>query len=62
LHHIHHLNSLIPNYRLQECLAASPEFMALNRLSLMESFKCANLSLWDEERRELVTFADASRA
>ena len=25
LHHIHHLNSMIPNYRLQDCLKACPE-------------------------------------
>lgn len=59
LHHIHHLNSMVPNYRLHECLAASPEFQALNKISLFESFKCAHLTLWDEDRRQLVGFSDA---
>ncbi len=59
LHHIHHLNSMVPNYRLQECLAASEEFKALNRLTLLESFKCARLTLWCEETRKLVGFAEA---
>ena len=58
LHHIHHLNSMVPNYRLQECLAASDDFKSLNRLSLLESFKCARLTLWDEERRKLIGFSD----
>lgn len=58
LHHIHHLNSMIPNYRLKECLAASDEFKSLNRLTLLESFNCARLTLWDEENRRLIGFAD----
>lgn len=61
LHHIHHLNSMIPNYRLKECLAASNEFKSLNRLTLFQSFKCARLSLWCEERRRLIGFGDLER-
>ena len=57
LHHIHHLNSMIPNYRLAECLAASPELSELNRLSLWDSFACAGLKLWDEDRQRLVNFS-----
>lgn len=60
LHHIHHLNSTIPNYRLQECLDAAPELKEINRLTLMESFKCARLKLWDEDTRTMVGF-DAVR-
>lgn len=56
LHHIHHLNSMIPNYRLQECLNASPELQSLNRLTLIESFKCAGLKLWDEKQRRMIRF------
>lgn len=56
LHHIHHLNSMIPNYRLQDCLNASPELKALNRLTLWESFACARLKLWDEANRRLIRF------
>lgn len=56
LHHIHHLNSRIPNYRLQECLDASPELKAMNRLTFRESLKSVRLALWDEEGRKLVGF------
>lgn len=59
LHHIHHLNSMIPNYRLQDCLKASPELQAMNRLSIADSLRCAKLKLWDESSRRLVTFAEA---
>lgn len=59
LHHIHHLNSRIPNYRLQECLDAEPLLATISRLSLRESLGCVGLSLWDEEQRRLVTFSHA---
>ncbi|MEQ1714520.1 MAG: fatty acid desaturase [Hyphomicrobium sp.] len=62
LHHIHHLNSTIPNYRLQACLNASPELKALNRLTLLESFKCAGLKLWDEKHRKLIRFDEIGAA
>lgn len=62
LHHIHHLNSMVPNYRLQECLAACPGLESVNRLTLRESLSCVRLALWDETRGKLVSFRDAARA
>ena len=60
IHHIHHLNSAIPNYRLQECLDASPELKAIPiKIKFFESLKCARLALWDENERKLVTFGAA---
>lgn len=56
LHHIHHLCSHIPNYRLQECLDAKPELETINRLTILQSFKTAPLALWDTQRRKLVSF------
>ena len=58
LHHIHHLCSMIPNYKLQACLDASPELKSLNRLTLMESLMCARLTLWDEANRRLIGFRE----
>lgn len=58
LHHIHHLNSMVPNYRLKECLKASPEFQSLNKLGIWESFGCAKLTLWDETARRLISFRE----
>jgi len=59
LHHIHHLNSMIPNYRLMDCLKASPELQSLGRLTLWESFGCVRFKLWDEEAKRMVTFKEA---
>lgn len=61
LHHIHHLNSMIPNYRLMACLKSSPDLQSLNRLTLWQSIKCVNYKLWDEDRRQLVGFNDLNR-
>jgi omega-6 fatty acid desaturase (delta-12 desaturase) len=62
LHHIHHLNSVIPNYRLHDCLATSPEFQQMNRVTFWESLKCARLAVWDEAQRRLLTFREAHAA
>jgi omega-6 fatty acid desaturase (delta-12 desaturase) len=61
-HHIHHLNSRIPNYNLADCYAAEPAFREVVTLGLRDSLKCASLKLWDEERQRMVTFADARTA
>ncbi len=58
LHHIHHINSLIPNYRLQRCYDENPVFRQVTRLTLRSSLKCLRLSLWDEDRQRLIRFAD----
>jgi acyl-lipid omega-6 desaturase (Delta-12 desaturase) len=60
-HHIHHVCSKIPNYRLRECFDENPEFREARRLTLLDSLKCARLALWDEERRLLVPFRHAFR-
>ena len=62
LHHIHHLNSVIPNYRLHDCLAGSQEFQEMNRVTFWESLKCARLAVWDEAQRRLLTFREAHTA
>src|SRR5881409_2967711 len=56
LHHIHHLNARIPNYRLQQVLEAFPELRRVATLTLKESFRCVRLVLWDERARKLVPF------
>lgn len=59
LHHVHHLCSRVPNYRLQSCLDAAPELDAISRIvTLRESLGCWRLALWDERRRSMVAFGD----
>lgn len=60
-HHVHHLCSRIPNYRLADCLKRYPELGQMNRITLWQSLKCLPLTLWDEEQRRLVSFRAAKR-
>ncbi len=61
LHHVHHLNARIPNYRLQEAYDKHPELQRVTTITLWQTFKCIRLALWDEDKRRLVRFADARR-
>ncbi|MEO8277122.1 MAG: fatty acid desaturase [Thermoanaerobaculia bacterium] len=57
-HHIHHLASQIPNYKLAACFRENPEMQRVTRLTLRESLRCARLSLWDETRQTMIRFVD----
>lgn len=57
IHHLHHLNSRIPFYRLPEALNAYPVLKSTGRLTLWQSFRCVRLTLWDEEQKRLITFS-----
>ncbi len=59
VHHVHHLCSRIPYYRLPEVLRDNPELAEVGRLTLLDSFNCVRLVLWDERQRRLVSFRDA---
>jgi omega-6 fatty acid desaturase (delta-12 desaturase) len=58
VHHVHHLCSRIPYYRLPKVLRDYPELRGVGRLTLLESFGCVRLTLWDETRRRLISFRD----
>jgi len=55
-HHIHHLASKVPNYRLRECFHSNALLQKAPRLTFWASLRCARLKLWDEEARRLVPF------
>jgi acyl-lipid omega-6 desaturase (Delta-12 desaturase) len=57
-HHVHHLSSRIPNYRLRECMESHPELQHVTRLTLGGTLKCARLKLWDQRTRRLVGFGE----
>jgi omega-6 fatty acid desaturase (delta-12 desaturase) len=59
VHHVHHLSSRIPYYRLPEVLRDKPELHGISRLTLLDSFKSVKLVLWSEELRRLVSFKEA---
>jgi omega-6 fatty acid desaturase (delta-12 desaturase) len=59
MHHVHHLCSTIPFYRLPAVLRALPELAQLNRLTLRDSVRTVRLALWDEQARRLISFREA---
>ena len=59
VHHVHHLASRVPFYRLPEVLAAFPQLKAVNRLTPRQTLATLRLALWDERARRLVPFAAA---
>lgn len=60
VHHVHHLASRVPFYRLQEVLTAFPDLRDLNRFTVAQTIEPLALTLWDEDRRKLVSFREAA--
>ena len=60
-HHVHHVGSRIPFYRLPQVLNDHPQLKAMSRITLGDSFRAMRLSLWDEAAGRLVSFAEARR-
>jgi omega-6 fatty acid desaturase (delta-12 desaturase) len=58
IHHVHHLNSRIPYYRLPHVLRDHPELKNVGRLTLLQSLSGVRLSLWCETRKKLISFRD----
>ena len=59
IHHIHHVGSRIPFYRLPQVLKDYPQFVGTSRITLGHTFKAARLALWDEATGRLVSFREA---
>ena len=55
-HHIHHLNSKIPFYRLPEVIRSIPELQAPKTTSLhpADIFRCLSLKVWCVETQQMV--------
>jgi omega-6 fatty acid desaturase (delta-12 desaturase) len=61
VHHVHHLSSRIPFYRLRQVLRDYPELQSMGRLTLGQSFRTVRLALWDEAHQKLVSFGEMAR-
>ncbi len=59
VHHVHHLASQIPFYRLPEVLKAYPDLQDFNRFRVGQTWRALTLALWDEGQQKLVTFREA---
>lgn len=56
VHHVHHLCSRIPYYRLSHVLHDHPELKDVGRITLLQSFGCVRFVLWDEARKRMISF------
>jgi omega-6 fatty acid desaturase (delta-12 desaturase) len=61
VHHVHHLSSRIPYYRLGQVMRDEPALRDAGRLTLWQSRGCVGLSLWDEAAGRLISFRQARR-
>jgi len=61
IHHVHHLYSRIPFYRLPEVLSDHAVLAQSNRMTIRDSIANARLHLWDEKSKRLLSFAQASK-
>jgi len=56
-HHLHHMATRVPNYRLRECFDAHPRLQRAPRLTLWSSLRSARLRLWDARVQRMVPFS-----
>ena len=61
IHHVHHLYSRVPFYRLPEILRDHDELASAQRMTIGESLRSVNLHLWDERLKRLISFREARR-
>jgi omega-6 fatty acid desaturase (delta-12 desaturase) len=61
-HHVHHLNTRVPNYRLGAAHEAVQALWPVTPLSLAGGIRAPWFTLWDEARGRLVSFREAARA
>lgn len=54
IHHVHHLNARIPNFRLEEARRAVPAIAAIQPLRWQDLGKCFTHTIWDPERGRMV--------
>lgn len=62
-HHVHHLNSRIPFYRLKETLKTMPELDNVKTTSFSPKniYGCLRLKLWDPETNQMIALRDLKR-
>jgi omega-6 fatty acid desaturase (delta-12 desaturase) len=62
-HHVHHLNSKIPFYRLPEVVREMPELQNPRTTSLhpVDIFRCLRLKVWDVELQRMVGLHEVRR-
>ncbi|MGG4507361.1 fatty acid desaturase [Heyndrickxia sporothermodurans] len=53
-HHVHHLNSRVPNYYLEKAHKSDPSLQDVPTLTLWTSLKSLTFKLWDEKSKKFI--------
>ena len=61
VHHVHHVSSRVPFYRLPQVLADFPQLRHVGRIGLGDSIGSVKLVLWDESHRRLISLREARK-
>lgn len=62
VHHVHHLCSRIPYYRLRQVLRDQSQLRTFGRVTLGQSLHSIRFALWDETKQKLISFREATAA
>ena len=59
-HHVHHLNSRIPFYRLEEAMEKIPELQQVHTTSFnfRDIIGCLRLKLWDSDQKRMISLKE----
>ena len=62
-HHIHHLSSRVPSYRLRACHEEAPEEMwkGIRTMTISEGWDSMKLVLWSDVKERLVSFEELDK-
>lgn len=61
IHHVHHLYSRVPFYRLPEVIDQHAELAHVHRLTIRDSLRTVGVQLWDEVQGKLISISEANR-
>ncbi|WP_332633638.1 fatty acid desaturase [Halalkalibacter flavus] len=53
-HHVHHLNSRVPNYHLEAAHLSDPKLQDVPTLTLITSLKSLSFKLWDDQENRFI--------
>ncbi|MGE0735011.1 MAG: fatty acid desaturase [Alphaproteobacteria bacterium] len=61
LHHIHHMDTRVPNYQLEACHRRFAKLHDSAQIGFWQGLNATRLALWDDTRKIMVRFADLRR-
>jgi len=61
-HHVHHLSPRVPNYKLEEAHNNTVPLQNVPTITLATSLASIKFRLWDEKKKNFITFRDVKKA